>query len=155
MKNKNRIKISVGLTIAAIVIVVAMVAIKYLVAHWPFYYAGTLETTKVVISSRVASDISDVYVIEGDNVPLLDDITDSRVGVYLRVPLYDRGNAFANADKVRANIAGIHEQIINARRVVVENLGAAWNIYHSQESVIRAATAGVRDGQANGRPRGI
>lgn len=96
-----------------------------------------------------------------DNVPFLDDITDSRVGVYLRVPLYDRGNAFANADKVRANIAGIHEQIINARRVVVENLGAAWNIYHSQESAIRAATAGVhankaalagvRDGQANGR----
>ena len=56
---------------------------------------------------------------------------------------------------------GLYEQIINARRVVVENLGAAWNIYHSQESAIRAATAGVhankaalagvRDGQANGR----
>lgn len=96
-----------------------------------------------------------------DNVPFLDDITDSRIGVYLRVPLYDKGNAFANADKVRANVAGIYEQIINARRVVVENLNAAWNIYHSQESAIRAATAGVnankaalagiRDGQENGR----
>ena len=96
-----------------------------------------------------------------DNVPFLDDITDSRIGVYLRVPLYDKGNAFANADKVRANVNGIYEQIINARRVVVENLNAAWNIYHSQESAIRAAMAGVnanksalagiRDGQANGR----
>ena len=96
-----------------------------------------------------------------ENVPFLDDITDGRIGVYLRVPLYDRGNAFANADSVRANIAGIHEQIVNARRVVVENLSAAWNIYQSQEYAISATQAsvdanksaldGVRDAQAHGR----
>lgn len=96
-----------------------------------------------------------------DNVPLLDDVQDSRVGVYLRMPLYDRGNAFANADRVRANVAAIHEQIINARRVVVENLTAAWNIFHSQKAAIRAADAGVhantvalagiRDEQLHGR----
>lgn len=82
MKNKNRIKIFAGLTIAAIVIVVTVVAIKYLVAHRPFYYAGTLETTKVVISSRVASDISDVYVIEGDNVSVGQPLVELSCDVY-------------------------------------------------------------------------
>lgn len=96
-----------------------------------------------------------------DNVPFLDDITDSRVGVYLRVPLYDRGNAFANAEKVRANVAGIHKQIVNARRVVLENLRAAWNIYQSQEYAINATQAsinanenalnGIQDEQKHGR----
>lgn len=82
MKNKNRIKIFAGLIIAAIVIVVAVVAIKYWVAHRPFYYAGTLETIKVVISSRVASDISDVYVIEGDNVSIGQPLVELSCDVY-------------------------------------------------------------------------
>ena len=119
------------------------------------------ENIKIAYKSMLPSIDVRGAVQQMDNVPFLDDITDSRIGVYLRVPLYDRGNAFANADRVRANISGIHEQIINARRVVVENLNAAWNIYHSQESAIVAATAGVmanksalagvRDAQANGR----
>ena len=96
-----------------------------------------------------------------DNVPLLDDIQDSRVGVYLRMPLYDKGNAMANADRVRANVAAIHEQIINARRIVVENLTSAWNIFHAQRAALTAADAGVhantvalagiRDEQLHGR----
>ena len=67
MKNKKWIKIFIVSAIVAIAIVICVVAIKYFVARRPFYYAGTLETTKVIISSRVASDVSDVYVIEGDN----------------------------------------------------------------------------------------
>ncbi len=96
-----------------------------------------------------------------DNVPFLDDITDSRIGVYLKVPLYDKGNAFANMDKVRANVAGVQEQIINARRVIVENLRSAWNIYQAQEYAIGATMAsvnanelaldGIRDEQMRGR----
>lgn len=44
------------------------VIIKHFVSRGPFMYAGTLETAKVIISSRVASDISDVYITEGDIV---------------------------------------------------------------------------------------
>ena len=96
-----------------------------------------------------------------NNVPYLDDITDSRIGVYLKVPLYDKGNALANSDKVRANIAGIQEQTINARRVIIENLRMAWNVYLAQEYAINATRAsmdanrmaldGIRDEQARGR----
>lgn len=68
MKNKKWIKVFIVSAIVAIAIVICIVVIKYFVARRPFYYAGTLETTKVIISSRVASDVSDVYVIEGDNV---------------------------------------------------------------------------------------
>ena len=41
---------------------------RHIIAARPFVYAGTLETSKVVISARVASDISDFYVAEGDMV---------------------------------------------------------------------------------------
>ncbi len=115
----------------------------------------------VAYSSLMPSIDVRAAVQQVDNVPILDDITDSRIGVYLRVPLYDRGNAFANADRVRANIAGIQEQIINARRVIVENLRSAWNMYQSQEYAINATRAsvdankmaldGIRDEQMRGR----
>ena len=96
-----------------------------------------------------------------DNMPILDDVTDSRIGVYLKVPLYDKGNALANSDKVRANVATVQEQIKNARRVVVENLRSAWNLYMAQKSAIVATQAsidankmaldGIRDEQKRGR----
>ncbi len=54
--------------IVALGIGAVWVGINYFIARRPFYYAGTLETTKVILSSRVASDISDIYVVEGDNV---------------------------------------------------------------------------------------
>lgn len=79
-----------------------------------------------------------------DNVPFLDDITDSRVGVYLKVPLYDKGNALANTLKVRASVANVQEQTVNARRVIVENLRSAWNMYQAQKSAIDATAASVR-----------
>jgi len=50
------------------VAIVAWVVGAYFLKKRPFVYAGTLETTKVTIAARVASDISDVFVIEGDNV---------------------------------------------------------------------------------------
>ena len=34
----------------------------------PFMYAGALESTNVILTSRVASDVQDVYVSEGDTV---------------------------------------------------------------------------------------
>ncbi len=44
------------------------VGVHYYMARRPFVYAGTLETTKVYLSARVASDISVIHVGEGDTV---------------------------------------------------------------------------------------
>lgn len=96
-----------------------------------------------------------------DDVPLLDRVRDGRVGVYLSMPLYDKGAASANVDKVRFTVAGIQDQTLDARRVIVENLRRAWNIYDAQttaiaaaESSVRAnemALSGIRDEQSRGR----
>ncbi len=44
-------------------------------------------------------------VLQFEDLPVLDRVRDSRVGVYLKMPLYDRGTAFASADKVRHTVA--------------------------------------------------
>ncbi len=54
----------VALSIAAIVFTV----VRYYIVRRPFVYSGTLETTKVVLSARVSSDISEFIVAEGDMV---------------------------------------------------------------------------------------
>lgn len=82
-----------------------------------------------------------------DDLPYFDKVRDSRVGVYLKVPLYDKGNAMAHADKARMTVAGIENQTIDARRAVIENLNQAWNIYDAQTSAISAATSGVAANQ--------
>ncbi len=67
MNWKNR-KIFWSIFIGCIVaIVVCFVAILF-VNKKDYFYAGTLETAKVVVSARVMSDISDVLVVEGDVV---------------------------------------------------------------------------------------
>ena len=96
-----------------------------------------------------------------DDLPYLDDVRDSRIGVYLKMPLYDKGYAFAGAERARASVSEIHDKTINARRVIVENLRMAWNIYQSQYAAINAADAsvkansmaldGIRDEQKRGR----
>ena len=58
-------------------------------------------------------------------------------------------------------MSGIQDDIINARRTIVENLRMAWNIYQAQEYAINAtlasvnanktALAGIRDEQQRGR----
>ncbi len=54
--------------IAAAVIIAAFLVVKFVISHKPYSYAGTLETTKVIISARVSSDISEFNVAEGDTV---------------------------------------------------------------------------------------
>lgn len=54
--------------IVGAVIVALFLVVKYVIAHKPYSYAGTLETTKVIISARVSSDISEFNVAEGDTV---------------------------------------------------------------------------------------
>ncbi len=86
-------------------------------------------------------------IMQIDDIPYIDRARDSRIGVYLKMPLYDKGNAFANVDKVRYTVDGIQEQIVNARRTIDESLHQAWNMYNAQESAITAAQAGVKANQ--------
>ena len=79
-----------------------------------------------------------------NNMPVIDRIRDGRVGLYVSVPLYDKGNAFAHVDKVRATVAGIDEQRIDTKNKVIEKLHAAWNVYNAQDAAIRAAESGVK-----------
>ncbi len=63
-KKKILVLFALFLTMGAVIAIV----VGYFVRRRPFYYAGTLETTKVIISARVPSDIASVFVAEGDNV---------------------------------------------------------------------------------------
>ncbi len=68
MKKYQTKKIIAGVVSLGLIIVVAIVFINRFVQNRVFYYAGTLETTKVVLSARVASDVENVFVLEGDEV---------------------------------------------------------------------------------------
>lgn len=61
-------KIFIWSVVIVTVAIVAWVVVGHFIKARPFVYVGTLETTKVTIAARVASDISDVFVIEGDSV---------------------------------------------------------------------------------------
>ncbi len=65
IQRKKKIAVIVAIALVALV---AVVFIIRLFMRGPFVYAGTLETTKVILTSRVASDVSDFYVTEGDTV---------------------------------------------------------------------------------------
>ena len=61
-------RIFIGTVVALSVGAAAFFIYNYLKERRSFVFAGTLETTKVMISARVASDIQDVFVAEGDVV---------------------------------------------------------------------------------------
>jgi len=96
-----------------------------------------------------------------DDIPLADRVDDSRIGVYLTVPLYDKGTALAQTQKAKANASAVKAQITGAQRAVLEKLNQAWNIYQAQTAAItsaqirikasRLALDGVRDEQERGR----
>lgn len=69
-------KVIMILTVVGVVAAIVTVVARYVIASRPFIYAGTLETTKVVLSARVPSDVAAIYVAEGDMVsagaPLVD-----------------------------------------------------------------------------------
>ncbi len=96
-----------------------------------------------------------------DDIPLADRVDDSRIGVYLTVPLYDKGTALAQTQKAKAHASAVKAQITGAQRAVLEKLNQAWNIYQAQTAAItsaqirikasRLALDGVRDEQERGR----
>jgi len=65
IQKKKKIAIIAAITLVALA--AAVLVIRFFM-RGPFVYAGTLETTKVILTSRVASDVSDFYVAEGDTV---------------------------------------------------------------------------------------
>ncbi|MBD5388702.1 efflux RND transporter periplasmic adaptor subunit [bacterium] len=64
----RRKKIIWIIIIVMVAIVAGVVIVRRVMGRRPFVYAGTLETTKVYLSARVASDISQIWVREGDPV---------------------------------------------------------------------------------------
>lgn len=123
--------------------------------------AAARENIVVARKTRMPSIDIKAAAMQLDDLPVVDRVRDGRVGVYFSLPLYDKGASSASVDKVRFTVASIGEQIINARRMVVENLRRAWNIYDAQTVAIDAARAriraaqmaldGIRDEQARGR----
>lgn len=65
VKTKRKIAI---LAILAVITVAIFIFVYRAFVVGPFVYAGTLQTTKVIITSRVASDIAYFYAEEGDTV---------------------------------------------------------------------------------------
>ncbi len=123
--------------------------------------AAARENITIARQTRMPSVDVRASAMQMEDTPILGRVRDGRVGVYLSVPLYDRGASGAKMQHARFTIDGIGEQIQNARRTIRENLNMAWNIYHAQTSAIsaadarvaaaRLALAGVRDEQARGR----
>ena len=95
------------------------------------------------------------------DVPVIDEVSDGRIGIYLTVPLYDKGTAFARTDKAEYEASALKENITQTQRIVLEKLRQAWNIYQAQGAAIetaqmrinanRLALEGVRDAQERGR----
>ncbi len=61
-------KILIISAIVLVVVVVGALVLRHMLQRRPFVYAGTLETTKVIVSARVPSDIAAFNVAEGDMV---------------------------------------------------------------------------------------
>lgn len=99
--------------------------------------------------------------IKYDDVPVADKMTDGRIGVYLTVPLYDKGITSAKTQKAKAEKSEVQMALAQTQRVVLEKLRQAWNLYQAQTAAIQSAKArvvasklalsGVRDEQARGR----
>ena len=79
LRKKTVVFICMALAVAGILIYVVM---RHIIAARPFWYAGTLETSKVVVSARVASDISTFAVAEGDMVKTGDALLSLSCDVY-------------------------------------------------------------------------
>lgn len=109
--------------------------------------AAARENITVARKSRLPSVDIKASAMQINDIPVADKLCDGRVGIYLSMPLYDKGNASANVEKVRHTVAGIQDKTVDTRRMIVEHLRQAWNMYEAQDSAISAAQAGVRASQ--------
>lgn len=109
--------------------------------------AAARENITVARKSRLPSVDIKASAMQLNDIPVIDDVRDGRVGVYFSMPLYDKGNASANVEKVRHTVAGIQDRTVDARRGIVEHLRQAWNTYDAQTYAITAAQAAVKANQ--------
>lgn len=117
----------------------------------------------ITVARKTAMPSIDVRgsLMQFDDLPIIDRVRDGRVGVYLSVPLFDRGASAAQVQKVRFTVDGIGQQIKDTERVIIQNINQAWNTLVAQRSAIEAgqmsvkanklALDGVRDAQSQGR----
>lgn len=89
------------IVIAVAVVCIVVVVFVRMVSRGPFMYAGTLETTKVVLAARVASDISDIYVAEGDTVSRGQSLMELSCDTY-KIMATQIDNDFARATELAA-----------------------------------------------------
>lgn len=68
--------------VAFIIVMGTFFGYKYWISQKPFVFAGTLETTKVILSSKLASDIVNLPVLEGDDVKKDDILVEMSCDVY-------------------------------------------------------------------------
>lgn len=106
--------------------------------------AAARENITVARKTRLPSVDIKASAMRLNDIPVVDDVRDGRVGIYFSMPLYDKGNASANVEKVRHTVAGIQDQTIDARRTIAEHLHQAWNMYDAQTYAITAAQAAVK-----------
>ncbi len=71
-----------SISFVALILIGALIVGKMVLFPKRFMYAGTLETTKVILSSKVASDITDFPVAEGDTVKKGDLVAELSCDVY-------------------------------------------------------------------------
>ncbi len=81
MTNRHKKIIYICAAVAVLAIIIFIIT-RYIISQRPFVYAGTLETTKVIVSARVASDISHITVSEGDTVSTGDVIMELSCDTY-------------------------------------------------------------------------
>lgn len=79
IKKKTFLIICLVLAIGGII---TFIAVRRMIAARPFVYAGTLETTKVILTARVASDVSEFMVEEGDMVTAGDRLMSLSCDIY-------------------------------------------------------------------------
>lgn len=122
---------------------------EYAMAHHPLILALTAqeaaarENITVARKTRLPSVDVKASAMQLHDIPVLDEVRDGRVGIYFSMPLYDKGTASANVEKVRYTVAKIQDQTIDARRTIAEHLHQAWNTYDAQTYAISAAQAAV------------
>ncbi len=99
-------KILIIATVALVVFVVAVLVYQHWASRRSFVYAGTLETTKVIVSARVPSDISDIFVVEGDMVQQGQSLIELSCDVYkILAKQIDGDYARAEALKERGHVS--------------------------------------------------
>ncbi len=142
-------------------------AVEYAIANHPALIALRAQEDaareNITIARQTIMPSIDVRgsLMQLDDMPIVDRVRDGRVGVYLSVPLFDRGASAAQVQKVRFTLDGIGQQIRDTQRIIIENINQAWNTWRAQEAAINAgemsvranklALSGVRDGQERGR----